>query len=186
MSTSGAEVHRFPNAKTTPPAKNAEGPALEAPSAPVEAAAPEKTDTPKKKRSARSLLLPIIALVLLAAGGWYGYNYWVDGRFMISTDDAYVQADMAFISPKISGYVEEVKVGENQPVKVGDPLFVIDQGDYRIAVAQAEDLAGERVGVNLPGTDRQRPNWRQRLATPVEALFQSPRARAILRGMAER
>ena len=138
MSTSGAEVHRFPNAKTTPPAKNAEGPALEAPSTPVEAAAPEKTDTPKKKRSARSLLLPIIALVLLAAGGWYGYNYWVDGRFMISTDDAYVQADMAFISPKISGYVEEVKVGENQPVKAGDPLFVIDQGDYRIAVAQAE------------------------------------------------
>lgn len=55
-----------------------------------------------------------------------------------------------------------------------------------IAVAQAEDLAAERVGVNLPGTDRQRPNWRRRLATPVEALFQSPRARAILRGMAER
>ncbi|WP_292666355.1 HlyD family secretion protein, partial [Mesorhizobium sp.] len=92
----------------------------------------------KKKRSARSFLLPIIGLALLGAGSWYGYNYWTDGRFMISTDDAYVQADMSFVSPKISGYIDKVLVGENQKVKAGDPLFVIDNGDYKIAVAQAE------------------------------------------------
>ena len=62
------------------------------------------------------------ALGLLGAGGWYGYHYWTDGRFMISTDDAYVQADMAFMSPKISGYVATVPVVENQHVKAGDPL----------------------------------------------------------------
>ena len=56
---------------------------------------------------------------------------------MISTDDAYVQADMAFISPKVSGYIDAVKVVENQHVKAGDPLFVVDGGDYRIAVDQA-------------------------------------------------
>ncbi|WP_091737446.1 glycogen debranching protein GlgX [Phenylobacterium immobile] len=55
-----------------------------------------------------------------------------------------------------------------------------------IAVAQADDLAGETVGVNLPGTDRERPNWRRRLATPLARLFDSPRAQAILRGMAQR
>jgi membrane fusion protein (multidrug efflux system) len=82
--------------------------------------------------------LLIIALGLLGAGGWYGYGYWTDGRFMISTDDAYVQADMAFVSPKISGYVDQIKVVENQKVKAGEPLFVVDDGDYRIAVSQAE------------------------------------------------
>ncbi|TGQ38676.1 MULTISPECIES: HlyD family secretion protein [unclassified Mesorhizobium] len=126
-----AEVRPFPSAKTAP--------AIEAPKVP----APPAIDTPaeipaKKKRSVRSMLLPIIALGLLGAGAWYGYDYWTDGRFMISTDDAYVQADMAFISPKISGYVDQVKVTENQQVKAGDPLLTVDDGDYKIAVAQAE------------------------------------------------
>jgi membrane fusion protein (multidrug efflux system) len=73
---------------------------------------------------------------------------------MISTDDAYVQADMAFISPKISGYVDQVKVTENQHVKAGDPLFVVDQGDYRIAVAQA-DAQIATLGKTLDRIDAQ-------------------------------
>ncbi|MGX9179031.1 HlyD family secretion protein [Mesorhizobium sp. BHbdii] len=129
--TPTAEVRPFPNAKIAP--------ATEAPNAPTEPAISPPAEAPtKKKRSARSLLLPIIALGLLGAAAWYGYDYWTDGRFMISTDDAYVQADMAFISPKISGYVDQVKVTENQQVKAGDPLLVVDNGDYKIAVAQAE------------------------------------------------
>ncbi|RWP60403.1 HlyD family secretion protein [Mesorhizobium sp.] len=129
--TPTAEVRPFPNAKVAP--------AIEAPNPPTEpATSPPAMAPAKKKRSARSLLLPIIALGLLGAGAWYGYDYWTDGRFMISTDDAYVQADMAFISPKISGYVDQVKVTENQQVKAGDPLLVVDNGDYKIAVAQAE------------------------------------------------
>ncbi|TIL61424.1 MAG: HlyD family secretion protein [Mesorhizobium sp.] len=129
--TPTAEVRPFPNAKVAP--------AIEAPNPLTEPATSPPAEAPaKKKRSARSFLLPIIALGLLGAGAWYGYDYWTDGRFMISTDDAYVQADMAFISPKISGYVDQVKVTENQQVKAGDPLLVVDNGDYKIAVAQAE------------------------------------------------
>jgi len=128
---STAEVRPFPNAKVAP--------ATEAPEVPVQPAASTPVEAPaRKKRSARSFLLPIIGLALLGAGAWYGYDYWTTGRFMISTDDAYVQADMAFISPKISGYVDQLKVSENQVVKAGDPLLVVDDGDYRIAVAQAE------------------------------------------------
>ncbi|RWM10362.1 HlyD family secretion protein [Mesorhizobium sp.] len=126
-----AEVRNFPNAKVQPSTEAPEVPVQPAPVAPAEAPA-------KKRRSFRSMLLPIIGLGLLGAGSWYGYNYWADGRFMISTDDAYVQADMSFVSPKISGYVDKVLVSENQKVKAGDPLFVIDDGDYKIAVAQAE------------------------------------------------
>ncbi|MER9317980.1 HlyD family secretion protein [Mesorhizobium sp. M0659] len=126
-----AEVRPFPNAKVSP--------VIEAPEAPIKPAAEVLAEVPaKKKRSARSFMLPIIGLALLSAGAWYGYDYWTDGRFLISTDDAYVQADMSFVSPKISGYVDQVKVSENQQVKAGDPLLTIDDGDYRIAVAQAE------------------------------------------------
>ncbi|TIL31230.1 HlyD family secretion protein [Mesorhizobium sp.] len=129
--TPTAEVRPFPNAKVAP--------AIEAPNPPTEPAKSPPAEAPaKRKRSARSFLLPIIALGLLGAGAWYGYDYLTDGRFMISTDDPYVQADMAFISPKISGYVDQVKVTENQQVKAGDPLLVVDNGDYKIAVAQAE------------------------------------------------
>jgi glycogen operon protein len=49
-----------------------------------------------------------------------------------------------------------------------------------LMLVQAEDLAGETVAVNLPGTDRERPNWRRRLTVPVEALAALPRARAVL------
>ena len=129
-----AEVRTFPNAKVQPSTEAPETPIQ--PATPVEAPAAEAPA--KKKRSARSFLLPIIGLALLGAGAYYGYNYWTDGRFMISTDDAYVQADMSFVSPKISGYIAKVLVSENQQVKAGDPLFLIDDGDYKIAVAQAE------------------------------------------------
>ncbi len=52
-----------------------------------------------------------------------------------------------------------------------------------LAIAQAEDLAGAREAVNLPGTDTERPNWRRRVETPLEQLFDLPRAQAILAAM---
>lgn len=82
--------------------------------------------------------MPMIAMAALAAGGWYGYDWWTDGRFMISTDDAYIEGDIASISPKVSGYVEKVNVVANQHVKAGDPLITLDKEDYRIAADQAE------------------------------------------------
>jgi membrane fusion protein, multidrug efflux system len=129
-----SEVHAFPVAKTVSDAAvlKAERNLPVAPAA-VEAPAPER-----RKRSAKSVLLPLIMAGLLAGGGWYGYQYWTDGRFMISTDDAYVRADMAFVTPKITGYVASRDVVENQHVKAGDPLITIEDGDYRIALAQAE------------------------------------------------
>src|SRR5262249_47749221 len=115
------------------PALPAEAPASQP--LPVSAAVAEPAA--KKKRSARSVVMPIIGLALLAGAGWFGYDYWTDGRFMISTDDAYVHVDMAFVSPKITGYVASIPVVENQAVKAGDPLVVVDDGDYRIALDQA-------------------------------------------------
>jgi glycogen operon protein len=52
------------------------------------------------------------------------------------------------------------------------------------ASAQFDDLAGETIATNLPGTDSERPNWRHRIAADVETLVAGPRASAILAAMA--
>ena len=133
-----SEVRPFPNVKIVPETEKAAPRGRGALACGAADRARCAQAPAKKKRSARSFILPIVALGLLGAAGWYGYQYWTDGRFMISTDDAYVQADMTFMSPKISGYVATVPVVENQHVKAGDPLVVMDDGDYTIAVAQTE------------------------------------------------
>jgi membrane fusion protein (multidrug efflux system) len=112
-------------------------------------------EAPKKKR--RSLVLPIIVLAALGGIGWYGYNWWIDGRFLVSTDDAYISGDISVISPKVTGYVQKVDVIENQKVKAGDPLVTLDQGDYKIALEQAQanvesaKLAVSRIDVQIVG-----------------------------------
>lgn len=108
---------------------------VESPAAPAQEAAPEPK---RRKRSARSVVLPVVLLAALGGAGWYGYDWWTVGRFMVSTNDAYIAAEIAAISPKVSGYVDSVKVVENQKVKAGDPLVVLDDGDYRIAAEQAD------------------------------------------------
>jgi membrane fusion protein (multidrug efflux system) len=115
------------------------------PEAPKAAIVPPK---PVKKRRSRFMLL-LLAAAALGAGGWYGYNWWTDGRFLISTDDAYVEGDIANIAPKVTGYVAEVNVKANQRVKAGDPLVTLDNGDYQIAVSQAEaQIATQKLTLN--------------------------------------
>jgi membrane fusion protein, multidrug efflux system len=127
----------------------AEHPAA-APKAPViEPAAPAK------KR--RSFVLPTVLLAILGGGAWYGYEWWTNGRFMVSTEDAYIEGDIAIISPKVSGYVEKVNVDSNQFVHAGDPLVTLDGGDYRIAYEQAvatkesAELAVKRIDAQILG-----------------------------------
>src|SRR6218665_3058753 len=98
-----------------PEAKDNAAPVVEAATTLAASGAPAK---PKR----RSFIMPVVGLALLAGAGWYGYDYWTDGRFMISTDDAYVEGDITQISPKVAGYVEKVNVVANQRVKAGDPL----------------------------------------------------------------
>ncbi len=52
-----------------------------------------------------------------------------------------------------------------------------------LAVAQIDDLAGERTAINLPGTDQERPNWRRRIGAPLDELLEGPLAKAILAAM---
>jgi membrane fusion protein (multidrug efflux system) len=105
------------------------------------AATPSKAAEPKAKGrggSLRKILLGAAAAAAIAAGGWYGYDWWTDGRFLVTTDDAYVGADMAVMAPKVSGYVSAVPAAQNARVKAGDPLVVLDDGDYRLALEAAD------------------------------------------------
>ncbi|TRL39005.1 HlyD family secretion protein [Rhizobium straminoryzae] len=130
-----------------------ETPVAEKPSSPQAAGIDAKGGGSQPTKKKRNPVLPVILIGVIAAGGWYGYNWWTDGRFLVSTDDAYVTGDISVISPKVSGYVEKVNVVENQAVKAGDPLVTLDQGDYQIALDQAKaNLESARLAVTRIGT----------------------------------
>jgi membrane fusion protein (multidrug efflux system) len=78
-----------------------------------------------------------LAVLGLAAGAHYATEYWQTGRFMVSTDDAYVEADNTLIAPRVSGYIDQVLVTDNQPVKAGQVLARIDDQDFQTALRQA-------------------------------------------------
>jgi membrane fusion protein (multidrug efflux system) len=81
-----------------------------------------------------------VGLALAIAGGaaWYGEHWWTVGRFIESTDDAYVGGDITVIAPKVAGFIAEVAVTDNQAVRAGDLLVKLDDRDYRAALAKAE------------------------------------------------
>jgi membrane fusion protein (multidrug efflux system) len=99
----------------------------------TEVAAPA---TPPKPKRSRALLVGA-SLLALAGLGWFGWDYWTVGRFEVSTDDAYVQADNTTVAPKVSGYLDAVNVEDNQHVKAGQILAHIDDRDFRAALDQA-------------------------------------------------
>src|ERR1700735_2372787 len=84
----------------------------------------------------RKKLLVLLPVLLLVAGAYGGWQWWRVWRFQQSTDDAYVESDTSLISPKIEGYIKEVRVEDNQHVTAGQVLFVIDDSDFAAKVAQ--------------------------------------------------
>jgi len=90
-------------------------------------------------RSPKRLILSALVILALIGAGIYGHYWWQTGRFLVSTDDAYVGAHGAILSPKVSGYITQVDVTDNSPVKAGDVIARIDDGDYQLAVRSAQD-----------------------------------------------
>jgi len=110
---------------------------------PIKGASPEQ-DAPAHgpRRAKRKGLTPRMAVttgavVALAAAGVAGAHYWTHGRFVQTTDDAYVKADSSTIAPKISGYIDNLLVNDNQAVEAGQVLATIDDRDVRAALDEA-------------------------------------------------
>jgi membrane fusion protein, multidrug efflux system len=97
----------------------------------------------------RALIAGAAALAIIAGGG-AGTEWWLSGRYIVSTDDAYVHAHNTTLASKISGYVETIPVADNATVHAGDVIATIDNGDYKLAA----DSAREKVATQEATVDR--------------------------------
>ncbi|AKM12014.1 EmrA/EmrK family multidrug efflux transporter periplasmic adaptor subunit [Croceicoccus naphthovorans] len=99
----------------------------------------------QSRKAARKRWLVRLAVVLAVIGLAWGAWYVLVARNFVSTDNAYVNAQTAQVTPLIAGSATEVLVRDTQQVKAGDVLIRLDQADAKIALAQAEaDLAAAR------------------------------------------
>jgi membrane fusion protein (multidrug efflux system) len=102
------------------------------------------TRTPRRL-SPKRLLLAGAALAIFAGAGLYGHDWWTTGRFIESTDDAYVGGNVTSIAPHVSGFVAEVLVTDNQPVRAGQVLVRLDRRDFQAALDHAAAVVDARL-----------------------------------------
>src|SRR6202158_456486 len=104
--------------------------------------------SPIRKLNFRKVLLAGATIAVVAGAAWYGGDYWTVGRYLVSTDDAYVKADSTTVAPKVSGYLHEVLVGDNERVTAGQILARITKQNSRVALDQAKaDVAAARAAI---------------------------------------
>src|SRR6267142_3176185 len=86
----------------------------------------------------KALARVVATLLIVAAGGLGAYELW--NYYMLSpwTRDARVRADVVTIAPDVAGFVNDLRVKDNQTVRKGDILFIIDQERYKRDLAAAE------------------------------------------------
>lgn len=107
----------------------------------MEATASSEAESPRgsplRSRKVRLGLL-FGALAILAVGLWWYLGNQSYGKYQQSTNDAYIQADSVVVAPKIGGYIDRVFVTENQSVRAGQPLALLDPRDYRAQASQVQ------------------------------------------------
>ena len=100
------------------------------------------------RQAIKRAALAFLAALGAAATAHFGHDYLTTGRYLETTDDAYVKADSTIIAPKVSGYIAEVLVADNESVKAGQLLAKIDDRDFRTALSQAKaDVAAAESAV---------------------------------------
>jgi membrane fusion protein, multidrug efflux system len=101
---------------------------------------------PTATRLSKQRILAIaISPLLCAAAIWFAWFWWTEGRFIETTDDAYVGGDVTTLSSKIAGFIEKVSVTDNQPVQAGDLLVKLDDRDYRAQLARAQASVAAQI-----------------------------------------
>ncbi|MGZ3278234.1 MAG: EmrA/EmrK family multidrug efflux transporter periplasmic adaptor subunit, partial [Caulobacteraceae bacterium] len=134
-----------------------------------------------RKKAARKRLFGLLGLGLVGAVILYGLYYFLVASHFVSTDDAYVGADVAQVTPLVSGAVKAVRVADTQAVKAGDVLVEIDPADASLAVARADadyQRAVRTVRADLATTDAMAAQVGARGADIGRAKAQADAARA--------
>src|SRR5674476_834625 len=91
---------------------------------------------PEPKKSSKVFL--VILIVMLLLGAWFGISKYTYDQHHEETDDAQIEADIIPVIPRVSGYVKEIRVNDNQFVHKGDTLIVIDDRDLKMKLLEAE------------------------------------------------
>ena len=134
----------------------------------------KQVDAPPEGGTRRRTLLLLLGGVVLIACVVWGLRWWTVGRFLQSTDDAYLAADSVTIAPKVSGYVAEVYVMDNQTVQAGQPLVRLDKRQYQAVLEQATATIAARKADIERGT----AELHQQQATIAQARAQLQGARS--------
>jgi membrane fusion protein, multidrug efflux system len=108
-----------------------------------------KTRLAPSRRAIKRAALALALVLGVGAAADFGHYYLTTGQYLETTDDAYVQADSTIIAPKVSGYIAEVLVADNEKVKPGQLLARIDDRDFTTALNQAQaDVAAAEAAVH--------------------------------------
>jgi membrane fusion protein (multidrug efflux system) len=91
------------------------------------------------------LALAGVAFVVLGAAAWFGHDWWTTGRFIESTDDAYVGGNVTSIAPHVAGFIAAIDVADNAPVKAGQVLVRLDRRDTQAALDHAQAAVAARL-----------------------------------------
>jgi len=122
----------------------------------------------------KTVLRVFVTLVLVAAGSVAGYELWDYYLFSPWTRDARVQADVVDIAPDVSGFVDDLRVKDNQFVHKGDVLLVLDRERYTRALATAEaNVAARKAEMEMRQHEAERRAKLTTLSISAEALEDS-------------
>ena len=106
------------------------------------AATDDNFDASRATSSRKKGFMGLAAAIVIAAVGYGLWYYFVGSRY-VSTDNAYSAAEVAEVTPSVTGIVQTVNVVDTQAVKQGDVLVQLDDTDARLALAQAEANLGQ-------------------------------------------
>src|SRR5438094_160996 len=98
----------------------------------------DRTMNEKLRLSKKGWVILILCVVLLPLGGYYGHKAWSYRATHVTTDNAYVDATIAQITPRIPGTIAAVLVADNAWVQAGQALVRLDPRDYEVALAAAK------------------------------------------------
>ncbi|HEX3624705.1 MAG TPA: HlyD family secretion protein [Verrucomicrobiae bacterium] len=113
-------------------------------------APPQRGRRPFSKRALLQALITSAGVAVFALI----CHWWMVGRFIESTDDAYIGGDLTVIAPEVAGFISRIDVRDNQQVHAGDPLIKLDDRDYRAGLAKADAAVamGQATLTNLDAT----------------------------------
>lgn len=161
--------------------------------APHTGASPTQGPAPRQRSRKIVGLLRALLIVGVLLAALITTNWWLsEGRYIESTDNAYVQGDIAVLSPQVAGKVSAIQVVDNQQVKAGDVLMTIDPADF---TAQREQARGQLAEANAAvltttrqveqartGIETAKANVDQAQAEVVRAEKDAARSRVLTSG----